>query len=98
MIKKLVSILLCVALAISVQSVLPLAKNKHKIMSDAHENGVKFILLSDNLPAAIIAVLGDGNMPGELPINIPSLEKNINGEWNYTDTILYKRGFRLRES
>lgn len=43
-----------------------------------------------NVPAAIEAIFGAGDMPGRLPINIPEL--NSGGEPAYGDEILYERG------
>ncbi|MER2142809.1 MAG: glycoside hydrolase family 3 N-terminal domain-containing protein, partial [Eubacteriales bacterium] len=45
-----------------------------------------------NIPAALCAIFGDGDMPGRLPINIPALERDSDGRWVYGDTLLYERG------
>lgn len=45
-----------------------------------------------NVPAALCAIFGDGDMPGRLPINIPALEQDANGAWAYGSRILYERG------
>lgn len=107
-----------------------------RALSEAHEAGAKFVLLSDNLPvdaarfqnadaivcaylsagfgidptartsgsenvgafnanvpAALYAIFGGAGMPGKLPIQIPCLVKGANGEWTYSDEILYERGY-----
>ena len=112
-----------------------------RALSDAHEAGAKFVLLSDNLPvdaarfqnadaivcaylsagfgvdptartsgsenvgafnanvpAALRAIFGAADMPGTLPINIPSLEKKPDGTWAYNGEILYERGFSAIDS
>ena len=46
-----------------------------------------------NVPAALCAIFGDGEMEGSLPITIPALEKDADGKWVYSDTILYERGY-----
>ena len=49
-----------------------------------------------NVPAALCAIFGDGEMEGSLPITIPALEKNENGTWGFSSTVLYERGFRFQ--
>ena len=46
-----------------------------------------------NVPAALRAIFGDGDMPGRLPIDIPALEQGPDGQWTYSDRILYQRGY-----
>ena len=46
-----------------------------------------------NVPAALCAILGDGNMPGRLPIRIPVLEQGEDGAWTYGTQVLYERGY-----
>ena len=46
-----------------------------------------------NVPAALCAIFGMTDMPGKLPINIPVMEQNTDGQWEYTDRILYERGY-----
>lgn len=46
-----------------------------------------------NVPAALCAILGDGNMPGRLPIRIPVLEQGEDATWRYGSQTLYERGF-----
>ena len=46
-----------------------------------------------NVPAALCAIFGDGEMEGSLPITIPALERDADGKWVYSDTILYERGY-----
>ena len=46
-----------------------------------------------NVPAALCAIFGMTDMPGKLPINIPVMEQNTDGQWEYTDKILYERGY-----
>ncbi len=46
-----------------------------------------------NVPAALCAILGDGNMPGRLPIRIPLLEQGEDATWRYGSQTLYERGF-----
>ena len=119
----------------------PAIKGVSRALSDAHESGAKFVLLSDNLPvdaarfqnadaivcaylsagfgvdptartsgsenvgafnanapAALCAIFGAADMPGTLPINIPSLERGPDGIWTYRDEILYERGFSAIDS
>lgn len=46
-----------------------------------------------NVPAALCAIFGDGDMPGRLPIDIPELLKGSDGRWVYGDQVLYRRGY-----
>jgi len=46
-----------------------------------------------NVPAALRAIFGDGDMPGRLPIDIPALEQEPDGQWTYSDRVLYQRGY-----
>lgn len=46
-----------------------------------------------NVPAALMAIFGAEDMPGRLPINLPTLEKQPDGSWAYGDSILYERGY-----
>lgn len=46
-----------------------------------------------NVPAALRAIFGDGDMPGRLPIDIPALEQGPDGQWVYGNRILYPRGY-----
>lgn len=46
-----------------------------------------------NVPAALCAIFGDGNMPGRLPIRIPVLEQGEDGAWTYGTQALYERGY-----
>ncbi len=46
-----------------------------------------------NVPAALRAIFGDGDMTGRLPIDIPALEQGPDGRWAYGDRILYPRGY-----
>ncbi len=45
-----------------------------------------------NVPAALCAIFGDGDMPGRLPIDIPELEQGPDGAWGYGPRLLYERG------
>lgn len=45
-----------------------------------------------NIPAALCAIFGDGDMPGRLPINIPAMAQDSDGRWVYGDRLLYERG------
>ena len=45
-----------------------------------------------NVPAALCAIFGDGDMPGRLPIDIPELVQDSDGKWIYGDQVLYPRG------
>ena len=47
-----------------------------------------------NVPAALRAIFGEYEMTGRLPINIPIMEQDADGQWIYSDTILYERGFQ----
>ncbi len=49
--------------------------------------------INANVPAALRAIFGAADMPGELPINIYALAKDSNGVWSYTDELIYSRGF-----
>ena len=51
------------------------------------ENGETYLA---NLPAAICAVFGESEPGGSLPVDIPAL----NSRYEFTDEILYPRGFR----
>ena len=46
-----------------------------------------------NVPAALCAIFGDGDMPGRLPIRIPVLEQGEDATWRYGSQTLYERGF-----
>ena len=46
-----------------------------------------------NVPAALCAIFGDGDMPGRLPIDIPALEADSDGKLSYGEQILYERGY-----
>ena len=46
-----------------------------------------------NVPAALCAIFGDGDMPGRLPIRIPVLEQGEDGAWTYGTQVLYERGY-----
>lgn len=46
-----------------------------------------------NVPAALCAIFGDGNMPGRLPVAIPAMAADSDGKWAYGDQILYERGY-----
>ncbi|MDO4974241.1 MAG: hypothetical protein Q4E38_08535 [Eubacteriales bacterium] len=48
-----------------------------------------------NVPAALCAIFGDGDMPGRLPIDIPGLEQGPDGVWAYGSRILYPRGYSV---
>ena len=48
-----------------------------------------------NVPAALIAIFGAADMPGRLPVNIPVLEKSLDGKWSYSDRLLYERGYSI---
>ena len=52
--------------------------------------------INANVPAALRAIFGAAGMPGELPINIPSLQQDESGTWAYTDEVLYPRGSGLK--
>ena len=45
-----------------------------------------------NVPAALCAIFGDGDMPGRLPIDIPALAQGPDGKWTYGTQVLYARG------
>ena len=47
-----------------------------------------------NVPAALCAIFGDGDMPGRLPIAIPSMETDADGKWRYSAQTLYERGYK----
>ena len=49
-----------------------------------------------NVPAAITAIFGDGDMPGTMPVNLPELKKGKDGKLEYSDKILYQRGFSVK--
>ena len=51
-----------------------------------------------NVPAALMAIFGAGDMPGRLPINLPALERQPDGSWVYGDSILYARGYAFDDS
>ena len=51
-----------------------------------------------NVPAALCAIFGAADMPGHLPIDIPVLEQDADGNWAYGDDILYERGFSAAAS
>lgn len=46
-----------------------------------------------NLPAAVCSIFGGFTPTGTLPVNIPKLDK----AYNYTDNVLYPRGFGLMD-
>ena len=46
-----------------------------------------------NVPAALCAIFGDGDMPGRLPIEIPAMVVDADGKWAYGDQLLYERGY-----
>ena len=46
-----------------------------------------------NVPAALCAIFGNGDMPGRLPIVIPALKADSDGRLSYGEQILYGRGF-----
>ena len=46
-----------------------------------------------NVPAALRAIFGAADMPGKLPIDLPALERQPDGSWAYSGSILYQRGF-----
>ena len=46
-----------------------------------------------NVPAALCAIFGDGDMPGRLPIDIPALETDSNSGLSYGEQILYEREY-----
>ena len=46
-----------------------------------------------NVPAALCAIFGDGDMPGHLPIDIPGLVQGGDGAWAYGEEIMYHRGY-----
>lgn len=50
------------------------------------------------MPAALYAVFGMAETPGKLPINIPVMEKDEEGQWKYGEELLYKRGFSAADS
>ncbi len=56
--------------------------------SDAEHMGA----INANAPAALRAVFGMGDMPGTLPINVYALERDADGQWAYTDEVLFARG------
>ena len=113
----------------------PQIQGVRRALTDAHEGGARFVLLSDNLPvdtarfqdadaivcaylssgfgvdptartgpngtrgafnanvpAALCAIFGGGDMPGRLPIDIPALVQDSDGKWIYGDQVLYPRG------
>ena len=45
-----------------------------------------------NVPAALEAIFGAGDMPGVLPIDIPVLERGEDGRLHYGDELAYERG------
>ena len=51
-----------------------------------------------NVPAALKAIFGAEDMPGQLPINIPALEKLPDGSWAYGDSVLYARGTSAKQA
>ena len=48
--------------------------------------------INANVPAALCAIFGQGDMPGALPIDVYALAKDADGRWAYTDEVLYARG------
>lgn len=46
-----------------------------------------------NVPVALCAIFGDGDMPGRLAINTPALEQGAGAAWTYGARILYERGY-----
>ena len=51
-----------------------------------------------NVPAALCAIFGDGDMPGRLPVRIPMLEQGEDGTWTYGTQVLYERGYSALQS
>ena len=51
-----------------------------------------------NVPAALMAIFGVEDMPGCLPINLPALERQPDGSWDYGETILYARGYSAKSA
>ena len=50
-----------------------------------------------NVVAAIHMMFGDGTPTGTLPVQIPEIRTLEDGTLEYTDTVLYERGFGLTE-
>ena len=48
--------------------------------------------INANVPAALCAIFGEGDMPGALPIDVYALAQDADGKWAYTDEVLYARG------
>ena len=46
-----------------------------------------------NVPAALGAIFGAAEMTGKLPVNIPVIEENAEGLWQFGKDFLYTRGF-----
>ena len=66
-----------------------------KIDPTARTNGFETVgAFNANVPAALRAIFGEYEMTGRLPINIPIMEQDADGQWIYGDTILYERGFQ----
>ena len=51
--------------------------------------------INANVPAALRAIFGVGDMPGRLPIDVKELRPGDDGMWGYTDEVLYARGTGL---
>jgi beta-N-acetylhexosaminidase len=52
--------------------------------------------INANVPAALRAIFGMGDMPGILPINIPELIQGDDGLWRYSEGLAYERGYHVQ--